>query len=91
LLYRSVEGVQIRMQDGGCRCHPDPLPRSASRTFLARNIMRTSVVNVKPQSDQGARSKRPNLLCGNVGRHAGCHPGCTAAWGLRRHLEIQCR
>jgi hypothetical protein len=37
LLYRGIEGVQVRMQDGGCGCHPDRSPLTfrgdVSRTF----------------------------------------------------------
>src|SRR5258707_13078326 len=27
LLYGGVEGIQVRMKDGGCRCHPAVRPR----------------------------------------------------------------
>src|SRR5437773_916629 len=26
LLYGGIEGIQVRMKDGGCRCHPDRSP-----------------------------------------------------------------
>ena len=26
LLYRGIESIQVRMEDGGCRCHPDRSP-----------------------------------------------------------------
>src|SRR5260370_40346067 len=26
LLYRGIEGIQVRMEDGGCRSHPDRPP-----------------------------------------------------------------
>src|SRR6266852_8151594 len=26
LLYGGIEGIQVRMEDGGCRCHPDRSP-----------------------------------------------------------------
>ena len=34
LLDRGIEGIQVRMEDGGCRCHPDRSPvifRGSSR------------------------------------------------------------
>ena len=26
LLYRGIESIQVRMEDGGCRCHPTVRP-----------------------------------------------------------------
>src|SRR5260370_19397724 len=26
LLYGGIESIQVRMEDGGCRCHPDRSP-----------------------------------------------------------------
>jgi hypothetical protein len=32
LFYGSIEGVQVRMKDGGCRRHPKPLPMPYRKT-----------------------------------------------------------
>src|SRR5258705_8018783 len=49
LLYGGIEGIQIRMEDGGCRCHPDRSARDVSKRFYSRreNIMRTRTMSVK--------------------------------------------
>ena len=45
LLYRGIESIQVRMEDGGCRCHPD---RSPATFLVEKNIMRTWARSVKP-------------------------------------------
>src|SRR6266446_6472327 len=61
LLDRGVEGIKVRMEDGGHTCHrnhPDPL-EAISRSFLStsQNIMRTIVSRLS--------SHRPRT-CGNA-------------------------
>src|SRR5438552_19084258 len=47
LLYGGIESIQIRMEDGGRRCHPVPSPVTFRRVLAEKNIMRTSIGRVK--------------------------------------------
>ena len=31
LFYRGIESIEVRMEDGGCRCHPDRSPMALRR------------------------------------------------------------
>src|SRR5207245_10023813 len=55
LLYRSIKGVQVRMQDGGCRCDPDRLPATSRGRFGAEKIKRTYVACVEPVGTCGIK------------------------------------
>ena len=48
LLDRGIEGIQVCVEDGGCRCHPDRSPLTFRVGPRNENIMRTFVVSVKP-------------------------------------------
>src|SRR3984893_6979652 len=52
LLGRGIEGIQICVEDGGCRCHPDRSPLTFRVGPRNENIMRTFAASVKP-SDSG--------------------------------------
>src|SRR6266536_3448572 len=47
LLCRGIEGIKVRMEDGGCRCHPDRSPVTFRRDLVNKNIMRTITTSVK--------------------------------------------
>src|SRR5258706_6372035 len=47
LLYGGIEGIQVRMEDGGCRCHPERSPVTFRRGSRRENIMRTRTTSVK--------------------------------------------
>src|SRR5258706_15504524 len=47
LLYGGIEGIQVRMEDGGCRCHPDRSPSRFEEALAEKNIMRTTTTHVK--------------------------------------------
>ena len=46
LLDRGIEGVEVRMEDGGCRFHPDRSPVKFRESSL-ENIMGTRTTGVK--------------------------------------------
>ena len=41
LLYRGIESIEVRMEDGGCRCHPDRSLIAFGRGSREKNISRT--------------------------------------------------
>src|SRR6202047_5481759 len=48
LLYGGIEGIQVRMEDGGCRCHPDRSPVTFRADSRTENTVRTCTASVKP-------------------------------------------
>ena len=54
LLYGSIEGIQVRMEDGGCRCHPDCSPMTFRRGSRRENIMGTRTTSVKRSVNERA-------------------------------------
>ena len=51
LLYGGIEGIQVRMEDCGCRCHPDRPLVTFRGGSCRENIMRTRTASVKPSAD----------------------------------------
>jgi hypothetical protein len=58
LLYRGIESIQVRMEDGGCRCHPDRSP-TFEGGFRRENIMRTDAMSVKRIGDLNCADTNP--------------------------------
>src|SRR5260221_2568784 len=92
LLYGGIEGIQVRMEDGGCRCHPDRSPvtfRSGSRR---ENIMRTRRTGVKRSvndctdiltESRGSTGLSVSELCCGTSNHRDRHSLIVAVWRVR--------
>src|SRR3984893_1551414 len=50
LLDRGIEGIQVCMEDGGYRFHPDRSPVTFRGVLECQNIMRTCAAIVKPRA-----------------------------------------
>src|SRR6266581_9123395 len=52
LLDRGIEGIQVCMEDGGYRFHPDRSPVTFRGSSRSENVMRTRLADCQAAADQ---------------------------------------